>query len=73
MTTNPEPESECVRVKREAQEKIARATEGMTSRQRDAYINEQAEEFAKELGIDRVSRPIGRGPEIGSERDRRAG
>ncbi|VAX42860.1 hypothetical protein MNBD_PLANCTO03-248 [hydrothermal vent metagenome] len=71
MTMNPEPE--CVRIKREAQESIARATEGMTPRERDAYINKQAEALAKKLGFDRVSRPIGRGPEVGSAGDRKAG
>ncbi len=67
------PESECVRIKREAQEKIALATEGMTPRERDAYINKQAEAFARRLGIGRVSRPVGRGPEVGSDDDRQAG
>lgn len=71
MATIPEPE--CVRIKREAQEKIAKATEGMSPRERDAYINRQAQEFAKRLGLDRVSRPVGRGPEIGSDGDRKAG
>ena len=64
------PESECVRIKREAQEKLARKTEGMTPRERDAYINKEAEAFAKRFGFDRVSRPIGRGPEVGSNDDR---
>jgi len=67
------PESDCVRIKREAQEELARKTEGMTPRERDAYINKQAEIFARRLGIDRVSRPVGRGPEVGSDDDRQVG
>lgn len=71
MTTYPE--SEAVRIKREAQESLGRATEGMSPTERDAYVNRCAEEFARKLGFTKVSRPIGRGPDVGSKEDRRVG
>jgi hypothetical protein len=71
MTTKPE--SEAVRVKREAQEKLDEATRGMSPRERDAFVNRCADEFAKRLGLTQVSRPVGRGPDVGSEGDRQAG
>lgn len=67
MTTNPE--SEAVRIKRAAQDALNRATRGMSPTERDAYVNRCAEEFARKLGFTNVSRPIGRGPDVGSEPD----
>jgi hypothetical protein len=71
MPTNRE--SDAVRIKREAQERIDRETESMAPAERDAYINRRADEFAERLGIKQVSRPIGRGPNIGAEDARQAG
>ena len=71
MPTNRE--SEALRIKREAQEQLDRETEGMNPRERDAYINRIAEEFATRLGFTQVSHPIGRSPDIGTDDARQAG
>ncbi|MCL4740641.1 MAG: hypothetical protein KJZ54_00395 [Phycisphaerales bacterium] len=66
-------EPECVRIKREAQERLDRETEGMTPRQRDAHVNRVAEELAARLGFHRTSRPVGRGPDVDADHARQAG
>ncbi len=71
MPTNNDPQ--CVRVKREAQEELDRRTEGMNPRQRDAFINQLAEELATRLGFNQVSRPIARGPDISAADARKTG
>lgn len=65
MPTSPEPE--CVRIKREAQASINRLASGMSRVERDALVNRLAAEFARSLGVDRVSSPIGRGREVTGE------
>jgi len=64
MQVNHDPE--CVRIKREAQERIARATAGLSPHDRDVYVNHESEEFARALGITQVSAPVGRGAAVGS-------
>ncbi|MCW5776854.1 MAG: hypothetical protein KIS87_10480 [Phycisphaeraceae bacterium] len=71
MPTTREPE--CIRIKREAQERLDRETADMTPRQRDAHINCLAEQLAARLGFHQTSRPIGRGPDIDADRARQAG
>lgn len=53
----PNPEPECVRVKREAQERIDRETASMTEDERDAHIHREATRFAESLGIRTLRRP----------------
>jgi len=63
MPTNPESES--VRIKRDAHARIDRETAGMTPAQRDAFINTTAATLANELGFRRVSSPVGRRGAVG--------
>lgn len=59
---NPDPD--CIRIKRVAQDRLDRETDGMSRQQRDAHVNRVAAEFAATLGFSQVSRPIGRGEEV---------
>ncbi len=41
---------DCVQMKRQIQARVAGETKGMTAEQRDAYIRERADAFAKKMG-----------------------
>lgn len=69
----PNHKSKAVCIRRDAQAQLDGETEGMSSSDRDTYINRLVLEVAERLGFKEVCHPLGRGRDIGSEDARRAG